>query len=56
MKILILHGPHLNLIGTREPEIYGDKDFDIYIEELREQFPSIKIDYFQSTNQFELLD
>ena len=56
MKILILHGPNLNLLGTREPEIYGQEGFDSYLKTLREQFSSIQIDYFQSNVEGELIN
>lgn len=56
MKILILNGPNLNLLGTREPEIYGKEGFDSYLKALREQFSSIQIDYFQSNVEGELIN
>ena len=56
MKILILNGPNLNLLGTREPEIYGKEGFDSYLKTLREQFSSIQIDYFQSNVEGELIN
>ncbi|MBQ3681361.1 MAG: type II 3-dehydroquinate dehydratase, partial [Paludibacteraceae bacterium] len=51
MNILIINGPNLNLLGKREPEIYGHRDFDSYLEELRKAFPEHKIDYFQSNHE-----
>lgn len=56
MKILILNGPNLNLLGTREPEIYGKEGFDSYLKTLREQFSSTQIDYFQSNVEGELIN
>ena len=56
MKCKIINGPNLNLLGKRETDIYGSKDFESYLEELREQFPSIKIDYFQSNIEGEIID
>ena len=54
--IVILNGPNLNLIGRREPEIYGDISFDEYIPQLREKFPDIKITYHQSNHEGVLID
>ena len=51
MKILILNGPNLNLIGKREPEIYGNLSFDEFIPQLRERFPEHEIGYFQSNHE-----
>jgi len=56
MKCKIINGPNLNLLGKRETDIYGSKDFESYLEELCEQFPSIKIDYFQSNIEGEIID
>ena len=47
-KILILNGPNLNLLGVREPGIYGSSSFDSYLPVLRERFPDMEIEYFQS--------
>ena len=48
MKISIINGPNLNLLGTREPSVYGNQTFDKYYEEIKKFFPQITIDYFQS--------
>lgn len=56
MKIQIINGPNLNLLGTREPEIYGSKGFDDYLEELRGCYPDAEIDYYQSNIEGELID
>ena len=48
MKILVLNGPNLNLLGRREPSVYGSCSFDDYLPRLREAFPGVEIDYFQS--------
>ena len=56
MKIQIINGPNLNLLGLREPTIYGSEGFDSYIEKLREQYSIIEIDYFQSNVEGELIN
>ena len=56
MKILILNGPNLNLIGKREPEIYGNMSFEEYIPKLIEAFPQHEISYFQSNHEGVLID
>jgi 3-dehydroquinate dehydratase-2 len=56
MKILILNGPNLNLIGSREPEVYGTDNFDSMMKELAKQFPQIEFVYFQSNVEGELIN
>ena len=56
MKILILNGPNLNLLGKREPEIYGHTSFDDYLPQLRKRFPQHEITYFQSNHEGVLID
>ena len=56
MKIAIINGPNLNLLGKRETNIYGDVSFDIYIEQLKLAFPSIAFHYFQSNVEGELIN
>ena len=56
MKILILNGPNLNLLGKREPEIYGHTSFDDYLPQLRKRFPQHEISYFQSNHEGVLID
>ena len=56
MQLLILNGPNLNLLGKREPEIYGSKTFLDYLEELKPQFSDHNIDYFQSNHEGDLID
>ncbi len=56
MKILIINGPNLNLLGKREPGIYGDASFDSYLPSLRKKYPQVDIDYFQSNIEGELID
>ena len=48
MKLLIINGPNLNLLGKREPETYGSVTFDDYLAELREKYAAVEIDYYQS--------
>ncbi|MBI1836738.1 MAG: type II 3-dehydroquinate dehydratase [Flavobacteriia bacterium] len=55
MKILILNGPNLNLLGTREPQIYGNQTFEMYFEELKNKF-NIELDYQQSNVEGELIN
>jgi 3-dehydroquinate dehydratase-2 len=56
MKISIINGPNLNLLGTREPSIYGDQSFTTYFNSLKLQFPEIIFDYFQSNVEGELIN
>jgi 3-dehydroquinate dehydratase-2 len=55
MKIAILNGPNLNLLGTREPDVYGNKGFDDYFSNLQSLYPNIKLTYFQSNVEGELI-
>lgn len=55
MKIIIINGPNLNLLGKREPEIYGNRTFEDYLEVLKNQFQNIEIDYFQSNIEGEII-
>ena len=56
MKILIVNGPNLNLLGTREPGIYGSSSFDQYLPQLQAQYPDVEIEYFQSNVEGELIN
>lgn len=56
MKIIIINGPNLNLLGKREPEVYGSTTFPDYLQELKTKYPSIHLDYFQSNIEGELID
>lgn len=56
MKILIINGPNLNLLGKREPEIYGSQTFEQYFEELKAKYPIIELSYFQSNSEGALID
>ena len=55
-KLIIINGPNLNLLGKREPEIYGSKTFEDYLSGLITKFPQIDISYFQSNIEGELID
>lgn len=56
MKILIINGPNLNLLGTREPEVYGNKTFEQYLAELKAKYPAVSFDYFQSNIEGDLIN
>jgi len=56
MRIAIINGPNLNLLGTREPDVYGNKTFEQYFGELKALFPSVEFSYFQSNVEGELID
>ena len=56
MNLVIINGPNLNLLGKREPEIYGQETFESYMEGLKKRFPEITLDYFQSNIEGELID
>ncbi len=56
MKILIINGPNLNLVGTREPDIYGTRTFDDYLVDLRKRFPDADIEHLQSNVEGEIID
>jgi 3-dehydroquinate dehydratase II len=55
MKIAIINGPNLNLLGIREPGIYGRQTFEDFLESLRQKYPEVQIDYFQSNVEGELV-
>jgi len=56
MRIAIINGPNLNLLGTREPDVYGSKTFEQYFKELQQLFPAVEFDYFQSNVEGELIN
>jgi len=56
MKLHIINGPNLNLLGIREPEIYGTQGFDAFFEQLQSEFPDDEISYFQSNVEGELIN
>jgi len=55
MKICIINGPNLNLLGKREPEVYGSQTFEDYLEILKSKFPDVELTYFQSNIEGELI-
>ncbi len=56
MEILIINGPNLNLLGKREPEIYGHQTFEDYFSGLKKKYKKIKLSYFQSNSEGALID
>lgn len=56
MKLIIINGPNLNLLGKREPEIYGERGFEDYLKDLQAKFPEVSLEYFQSNIEGELID
>lgn len=55
-SIVIINGPNLNLLGTREPNIYGNISFDDYLFSLQELYPNVHFEYFQSNHEGDLID
>jgi 3-dehydroquinate dehydratase-2 len=56
MKIAIINGPNLNLLGKREPEVYGTRSFDDFLTELKTKYPAVEFSYFQSNVEGELIN
>jgi len=56
MKIIIINGPNLNLLGKREPEVYGSESFESYFEKLKKDFSKIELEYFQSNVEGEIIN
>ncbi len=56
MRIQIINGPNLNLLGVREPEVYGNREWKDYLKELRGRFPGVRIDYYQSNLEGEIIN
>ena len=56
MNIIIINGPNLNLLGTREPNIYGNQTFESFLETLKVKYSDVTIDYFQSNIEGEIID
>lgn len=54
-NILVLNGPNLNLLGVRERDIYGDKSFEAYFDELKMKFPNLELSYYQSNSEGDLV-
>lgn len=56
MKIAIINGPNLNLLGTRETDIYGNMSFEIFLDQLTERYPSVEFSYYQSNIEGEIIN
>jgi len=56
MKLIIINGPNLNLLGVREPEVYGSETFEDFLEKLKARVPNHQMDYFQSNHEGALID
>lgn len=56
MKVVIINGPNLNLLGQREPSVYGNVSFEHYFEQLKSKFPNLELEYFQSNVEGYLID
>ena len=56
MKIQIINGPNINLLGKREPSIYGAVSFEDYLKELKDRYPEVEIDYYQSNVEGEMIN
>ena len=56
MKMLIIHGPNLNLLGHRKPEIYGNQTLDQLNQKIKNHFPELELEFFQSNHEGELID
>ena len=56
MKIIIINGPNLNLLGKREPDIYGNQSFEDFFKSLQEKYPNLELFYYQSNIEGELID
>ena len=55
MKVIIINGPNLNLLGKREPEVYGKETFEDYFTLLKSKYPTLALDYYQSNIEGELI-
>lgn len=56
MKIQIINGPNINLLGKREPSVYGSRSFEDYLQELKERYPQVEFEYFQSNVEGEMIN
>lgn len=55
-RVIIINGPNLNLLGTRNPEVYGSTSFEEYLQEIRSKYNDVQIEYFQSNHEGKLID
>lgn len=56
LQVMIINGPNLNLLGKREPEVYGNQDFESFLRDMKAQFPGVAFHYFQSNIEGELIN
>ena len=56
MNLIIINGPNLNLLGKREPEVYGNESFESYLDLLKNEFPAVALSYYQSNIEGELIN
>ncbi len=56
MKVIVINGPNLNLLGKREPSVYGNETFEDYFKQLEKNFPQVALTYFQSNIEGEIID
>ena len=56
MKLIIINGPNLNLLGVREPSVYGNQTFEEYFKDLKNKFPNLELNYFQSNVEGEIIN
>jgi 3-dehydroquinate dehydratase-2 len=56
LKLIIINGPNLNLLGKREPDVYGNQSFEDYLTKLKDEFPGISLEYYQSNVEGELIN
>ncbi len=56
MKLIIINGPNLNLLGKREPDVYGNRSFEVFYESLKEKFKNIELEYYQSNLEGEIIN
>lgn len=56
MKLIIINGPNLNLLGKREKEIYGNQTFEVFIKKIQDEFPEVEIEYYQSNVEGDLIN
>ncbi len=56
MKLVIINGPNLNLLGRREPELYGSQSFEEFYTDLQKKYPAVRLDYFQSNVEGEIIN